>query len=783
MLVSASSLALQVPPAHAVLQRVGPPSTAASIGGYPTWYQDATGLALEFCDPKNQSEVEGGWCLLLAGDVHVVPETFPTAFFDEHFYFAAGASAPRADGGRALLTLAQEAAFAVGPPIPGDQVVFARIRVVLNPVAVTGTYRFIHPYGEEVIQGVAGDKIFFTEDVGINCPAGQFDCALNSRLGPFLLPSAIPGGAEMPPLTAQNPTPDTNPAHFGGDFAPTPYPGTGKAYIADPARVGPVTGSPLPVFTDSTGALRNHNIFRIEGPAGSRLGIDPATGALVDWVETTDFSLMGRVYTGALAGRVDVSRASYASNASERRLDVFASAFETTQARTPGQARPASILPQLTFFDAPCAGVVDEIGDIRPPYSAPANATEYQMFGLNTEYWGQAHPASIPNEVCVKDGSARDAAGNTIPAFFRQQVTDEVTITQAYYDPGAGTLTVMAASSDEITAPVLTLAYGTLLIDFTGGQIVVPDVIAPPAKVRVLSSAFGADERLVRTGTGTPAPLGVPVALNDTSTFLEDSGAQVLDVLTNDSNAAGGTVTVGTLPRLGTLVVNADGTLTYTSTLNASGSDTFTYTVTVGTKVSNIANVTLNITPVNDAPGAVNDVVNAIINTPIAINVLANDVDPDGAADLVAAVIVSGPTPAGPTISVNGGTVTFNSPQGGTYTFTYQAQDASGALSVNTGTVTVNVSGQESLTIAKAEYVRSKNLLKSQGSISPAAGQTITLQFTNSAGTVLGLAGTATVDALGNWAASPTVPLPTGATSLKATSSNGTARAVAISFK
>ncbi|MFL5277647.1 MAG: hypothetical protein ACJ79T_14310, partial [Myxococcales bacterium] len=51
-------------PAHAALQRVGPVSNAPSIGGFPTWYQDKTGLALEFCDMLNQSELTGGWCLL-----------------------------------------------------------------------------------------------------------------------------------------------------------------------------------------------------------------------------------------------------------------------------------------------------------------------------------------------------------------------------------------------------------------------------------------------------------------------------------------------------------------------------------------------------------------------------------------------------------------------------------------------------------------------------------------------------------------------------------------------
>ena len=227
----------------------------------------------------------------------------------------------------------------MGPIVAGDQITFSRIRVVLNPVPVSGNYRFIHPYGEELLEGVAGDRIFFSDDVGV--AAGNFTGALRSRMGPFLLPSATPGGAEMPPLTAANPTPDTDPAHFGGVFTPTDYPNTGAAYIADPARIGPVTGSSLPDFIDSTGASRNHNIFRIEGPPGAGLGVDPLTGAIVDYAETTDFDLSGRLYTGTMPGHVSASRASYTRNATGQKLDVLAIGNPATASRLPTAPRPA----------------------------------------------------------------------------------------------------------------------------------------------------------------------------------------------------------------------------------------------------------------------------------------------------------------------------------------------------------------------------------------------------------------------------------------------------------
>ena len=38
--------------AHAVLERAGPVNIAPSVGGFPAWYQDTTGLALEFCAPQ-----------------------------------------------------------------------------------------------------------------------------------------------------------------------------------------------------------------------------------------------------------------------------------------------------------------------------------------------------------------------------------------------------------------------------------------------------------------------------------------------------------------------------------------------------------------------------------------------------------------------------------------------------------------------------------------------------------------------------------------------------------
>src|SRR5690242_1614423 len=81
--------------AGAALQRVGP---VDAVNGYPTWYQDQSGLVMSFCSPGNALELSGGWCLMLPpvppATLPVAPEVFPNQFFNEHFFWAANSSIP-----------------------------------------------------------------------------------------------------------------------------------------------------------------------------------------------------------------------------------------------------------------------------------------------------------------------------------------------------------------------------------------------------------------------------------------------------------------------------------------------------------------------------------------------------------------------------------------------------------------------------------------------------------------------------------------------------------------
>lgn len=471
--------------AHAVLERTGPIDTA---NGFPRWYMDTTGLNFELCLPLTQAELAGGHCLLVAGDAPATPEVFPGQFADEHFWWAAGAEMTPANGGRARLVLGLEAAFSAGVA-PGGQVTFSRIRVLLRPVPVSGTYRFIHPYGEESIVGTAGDRIFFTDDVGIGAP-GVFTGAMTGRLGPFLLPSLTAGGAEI---------------------APVPGPVPGKLYIADPARIGPVTGSPLTNgFTARGGAQRNHNIFRIEGPVGSNLG-----GVGVDFIETTGFSLMGRINTGQVPSLVVPERATYArSIGSVQKVDVFATAYPSAGSRLPGSVRPAGFAPVTSFFNAPCGTTLDAAGNLLA-YTAPAsNALESPMRAYKNSRWGQSGFAAniaLPDSVCLKDNSGVNVNGQPTPAYHPLALNDAVKITGVVFDPLSSTLTVNAASSDLVAPPTLTVGDFNTPLGF--GVANISGVTAPPAKIRVLSSIGGMGESSdVLTGNaGTPLITQAPV--------------------------------------------------------------------------------------------------------------------------------------------------------------------------------------------------------------------------------------------------------------------------------
>nr|WP_242012754.1 tandem-95 repeat protein [Vibrio parahaemolyticus] len=136
-------------------------------------------------------------------------------------------------------------------------------------------------------------------------------------------------------------------------------------------------------------------------------------------------------------------------------------------------------------------------------------------------------------------------------------------------------------------------------------------------------------ESVSQTVDFTVTPVADIVA--DKATVVEDTPT-IIKVLGNDTFEGDNKVVsldAENGPKNGTVIVNNDGTVTYTPDDNYVGKDTFTYIVTSG-GVSESTTVTVNVTPVNDAPVAKDDIATTQEDTAVTIDVLSNDTDVDG---------------------------------------------------------------------------------------------------------------------------------------------------------
>ena len=121
-----------------------------------------------------------------------------------------------------------------------------------------------------------------------------------------------------------------------------------------------------------------------------------------------------------------------------------------------------------------------------------------------------------------------------------------------------------------------------------------------------------------------------PLAVNDADTVAEDAGTTGIDVLANDTDIDGGSMSIigRTNGSHGTVAIIGGGAgLTYLPDANYCGPDSFTYTLNGGST----ATVSITVICVDDNPSAVND--SATLNedaSATSVNVLANDTDIDG---------------------------------------------------------------------------------------------------------------------------------------------------------
>lgn len=620
--------------------------------GFPLWYKDANGLALELC-----VDFANPLCNFapLPGDPFdpnqppVVPGNFP----DEAFWWSADALLEtNGNGDGAGLVLALEAAFANGPVVPGDQVSFGRIRYRVD-LDVGGTYTVTHPYGQDVHPDITpGVKaINFTEDIGIGA-LGDFSGALNSRIGPFLTWDTFPGDPNLAP-----------------------------GFIGDPVVEHRVTGSPL-----------GTNFFRIEGPDNAFTGSpflcpNPFLGASptsnTDCIETDLFLVTGKIRTNTGTG---TSLATYKNSAGPgpESLNVY------------GFTEAGAILRVTGAGLAP----TDMEGDGNGRYFArlgfdgsappPASVTVTNL-GDN--------PPSVSTvdivDVITIDRAEYNADTNTLEVVAQSSDEDPApTLTIA----GDGGAALGSATSGDTFSNVMAVPPVKVVVNSSRGGVA-------EEPVTVVGSDFN-PANLEPSVTITAPPNGSSFAEGDTVTFSgtatdpEDGNLDASLIWTSSRDGGIGTgATFSTVLSVGvhTIVASVSdsgglgSSASVVVTVVAAGGNTPPTTGNDNAATTGVIPVTINVLANDNDPDGLVDPTTVVVGP--TQNGGTVSVNPTTGAILFTSNTNSGTSPVavGPVHPAHGFPVWYqdSTPLQPTDSFTYTVRDNAGAIS-NEGTVTID---------------------------------------------------------------------------------------------
>ena len=426
------------------------------------------------------------------------------------------------------------------------------------------------------------------------------------------------------------------------------------------------------------------------GPIAITLVTQPANGAVV--------------ITGGGTGLTYQPNANYCNTPPGTTLDTF------TYTLTPGGTSATVTMTVTCVNDGPQV-------DLNGPTPA---GTDFAVTFTEGDPAVLLQDGVDPDAATVADVDSTTATTLTVtltnlldPTFevLDADLTGFPNITKAYdtiTNPLQGVLTLSTATPQPLAdfqAVLRTVTYRNTDLDMD----------ATPRAVQFVAND-GTTAGNVATTTVTVVSVDAPpVAVADAATVAEDSGANAIAVLANDTDADGGPISITsvTQPANGAVVIIGGGTgLTYQPNANYCNTppgttlDTFTYTLTPG---GSTATVTVTVNCTDDSPVAVADAATVAEDAAAtAVTVLANDTDADAGPIAIGSVTQAA---NGAVVITGGGTgLTYapnpnycNTPPGTTLdTFTYTLTPGSSSTTV---TMTVTCVDDNPVAVADAATV------------------------------------------------------------------------------
>lgn len=468
---------------------------------------------------------------------------------------------------------------------------------------------------------------------------------------------------------------------------PYQYSGTATFSFSDQfvgTSIDATTGAIGGTILVNSGSVRAFptNVTSVTPMAGTPSGSLPATGGVVAAGAT--FSSpgpnaewpVGADVTSPVEGAVSIAVSPYTSQSSSSGYSV-AGVRMTISAPAGSATDPLEIRFRVPPGGAFTSGI---LRNGTPVNYCPANATSWPTACIVS--WTETEVVIRTPQASVWTISDNAQLPPNPPVNVEAQATTEgVAVSWDHPNDGAASVTRY-----EVT-------------ESTSGQMLAADSDATSAVLPGLTSFGQISVTAVNEfGHSVPATVGELVvedantapAVQDASATTKEDTSVTRQLVATDADGDALTYALASEPANGTVTISDSGEAKYTPNANFHGVDSFTFTADDGTATSAPATFTVTVSPVNDAPDAVNDAFvvkrNSSLTVPISA-VLANDSDIDG--DKLS--LIWSTNPKNGTLKVNSnGTVTYTPKRSftGTDTIVYMITD--GKL-IDFATVTITV--------------------------------------------------------------------------------------------